>query len=590
MIPARAASVDARPAFWVGARRRHAARLGVRRVRPPLAPTARHLPAVRVARRRRARPRPRPARSTRWTVIHLAADPGVRGRDAVHRRPRRARRRHAPLRAHRRRRPRRPARRAAAAGGRRHASGDQPIWYFRVGGVVTPVVSDALAHAVRRRRLVGRLDARRPCARAHARRSPRRSRSSTRPPIAHDVLQPALGRRVPGGGRSSVTQGVWPGDVVSVQLPNWYETVAVDLGVLALGAVLNPLLPNYRARELHHILGTARIEVAVHARRVPRLRPRRARARARTRRSTRCDGHVVVRGGGDFWQRVLGRAPARSSSRRRIRPRSREVIFTSGTEATPKGVMHTEHTTNCNVRSAYAVNELGPTTTSCGCRARSATPPASTSASASRCTSGMKLVLQDRWDAERAVELIERERCSYTLAATTFLTDLVAGRGTVRPRRVVAHPLRLRWRAGTAGDRAGRRRRGHQRAAHLRAHRSARRELEPRRLAARASACTPTAWRCPEVELDDTAGDGEVIGARPERVRRPLRRPRARAHASSPTTAGCTPVTPACSTTTGYLVDRRAHEGDHHPRRPQHRAARDRGPAVRDAARCGRRR
>src|SRR5262245_27635096 len=32
--------------------------------------------------------------------------------------------------------------------------------------------------------------------------------------------------------------GVQRGDVVSVQLPNWYETVAIDLGVLALGAVL----------------------------------------------------------------------------------------------------------------------------------------------------------------------------------------------------------------------------------------------------------------------------------------------------------------------------------------------------------------
>ena len=54
---------------------------------------------------------------------------------------------------------------------------------------------------------------------------------------------------------------VWPGDVVSVQLPNWYETVAVDLGVLARGAVLNPLLPNYRARELHHVLDTARTKL-----------------------------------------------------------------------------------------------------------------------------------------------------------------------------------------------------------------------------------------------------------------------------------------------------------------------------------------
>ena len=39
---------------------------------------------------------------------------------------------------------------------------------------------------------------------------------------------------------------------------------------------------------------------------------------------------------------------------------------------------------------------------------------------------GMKLVLQDQWNADRAVELVERERCSYTLAATTFLTDLIA--------------------------------------------------------------------------------------------------------------------------------------------------------------------
>src|SRR5439155_14499660 len=32
---------------------------------------------------------------------------------------------------------------------------------------------------------------------------------------------------------------------------------------------------------------------------------------------------------------------------------------------------------------------------------------------------------QDRWDPARAAELIDRERCSYTLAATTFLSDLV---------------------------------------------------------------------------------------------------------------------------------------------------------------------
>jgi acyl-CoA synthetase (AMP-forming)/AMP-acid ligase II len=217
--------------------------------------------------------------------------------------------------------------------------------------------------------------------------------------------------------------GVGPGDVVSVQLPNWYETVAVDLGVLTRGAVLNPLLPNYRSHELHHILGTARAQILFtpdefrgfdHA----------ALGRELVRDLDSLHNHVVVRGHGNFWQRVLGRSVTRVEPPADAAALS-EVIFTSGTEATPKGVMHTEHTTNCNVRSAYAVNELGPDDVVW------APSPIGHSTGLNfgvrlALYFGMKLVLQDRWDAERAVELIDQERCSYTLAATTFLTDLIA--------------------------------------------------------------------------------------------------------------------------------------------------------------------
>ncbi len=53
-------------------------------------------------------------------------------------------------------------------------------------------------------------------------------------------------------------EGIGAGDVVSVQLPNQLDTAVVALGVLAAGAVVNPLLPNYRARELAHVFTTAR--------------------------------------------------------------------------------------------------------------------------------------------------------------------------------------------------------------------------------------------------------------------------------------------------------------------------------------------
>ncbi len=97
--------------------------------------------------------------------------------------------------------------------------------------------------------------------------------------------------------------------------------------------------------------------------------------------------------------------------------------------------MHTEHTTNCNVRSAYAVNELGPADVVW------APSPIGHSTGLNfgvrlALYHGLKLVLQERWDADRAVELIERERCSYTLAATTFLTDLIAAAATRSDRDV----------------------------------------------------------------------------------------------------------------------------------------------------------
>src|SRR4051812_21270789 len=55
--------------------------------------------------------------------------------------------------------------------------------------------------------------------------------------------------------------GVGTDDIVSVQLPNWYETVVVGVGVLMAGAVVNPLLPNYREREITHVVEHARSRI-----------------------------------------------------------------------------------------------------------------------------------------------------------------------------------------------------------------------------------------------------------------------------------------------------------------------------------------
>jgi non-ribosomal peptide synthetase component E (peptide arylation enzyme) len=230
-------------------------------------------------------------------------------------------------------------------------------------------------------------------------------------------------------------RGVTAGAVVSVQLPNWYEFVVVATAVQSLRAVINPILPNYRLHELGDIFAVARPVMIVTPAEYRGFDYRRLVA------DVVGDGgpsvrHVVV--GGDAGPQAESFASLlEEAAPSDLRPGEADVvselIFTSGTEARPKAIMHTEQTTNFSVRVAY--EDLGLTdddvvwmpsplghSTGFNYGLRFAL------------YHGLPLVLQDRWDAEDAARLIEEERCSYTLAATTFLQDLTeaAGRNQVR--------------------------------------------------------------------------------------------------------------------------------------------------------------
>src|SRR5215831_2402602 len=62
---------------------------------------------------------------------------------------------------------------------------------------------------------------------------------------------------------SLVGLGVRRGDVVSVQLPNWWHFVAVNLACLRIGATTNPLMPIFRERELSFMLALAESRVVI---------------------------------------------------------------------------------------------------------------------------------------------------------------------------------------------------------------------------------------------------------------------------------------------------------------------------------------
>jgi non-ribosomal peptide synthetase component E (peptide arylation enzyme) len=237
-----------------------------------------------------------------------------------------------------------------------------------------------------------------------------------------------------------IDRGVGPGRVVSIQLPNRYETVVAAVAVLATGGVVNPLLPNYRQHELAHVFTTA-APVTI----ITPAEYRGCDHRALVADVAAATGisplHVVVdgaamAGGVTFGELLASGADVGAALGDRAADSVSELIFTSGTEATPKAIMHTEQTTGFSVRVAR--DDLGVTDDDV------VWMPSPVGHSTGfnyglrfALHHGLPLVLQDRWDAATALALVQAERCTYTLAATTFLQDLTevaAARGVLLDR------------------------------------------------------------------------------------------------------------------------------------------------------------
>ncbi len=231
----------------------------------------------------------------------------------------------------------------------------------------------------------------------------------------------ALSDRVAG---ALVARGVGPGTRVGLLLPNWPEWLALAFGVWRCGAVLVPLNTLYRARELGHALAHAEVAVLIAA----RAFLRHDYAATLTELGIGPRGGAVEAPGYPALREAVLLEPAApldltglvagASTDPGVGPAPDDpatIIFTSGSTAAPKGVVHT-HRALCLAAAGDAAT--------LGIDAEDRTwgylpfffAGGLVAVGLATLSRGAAVVLQDVFDAGETLRLLEAERVTVLFA------------------------------------------------------------------------------------------------------------------------------------------------------------------------------
>jgi acyl-CoA synthetase (AMP-forming)/AMP-acid ligase II len=263
--------------------------------------------------------------------------------------------------------------------------------------------------------------------------------------IFHSTERPAESNLAEMYARSSaVAQGLWslglrPGDVLAIQVPNWLEGAITYQAAMQLGVLIVPIVHIYGPAEVGFILRQSKAKALI----VPdRWRTINYLERVGAISDIEQLEHLIV------IQSTLGTdssppdtstlpSPVQIHHWATLEHLSSEalppsttcaddpclLIYTSGTTAEPKGVLHTHNTLIAEVQSLNEVYVKGPNAVSMG------SFPAGHIAGVLNLLRmfvlGMSSVILDQWDPVAAASLVEQHSVTQTSGAPFHLMSLI---------------------------------------------------------------------------------------------------------------------------------------------------------------------
>jgi acyl-CoA synthetase (AMP-forming)/AMP-acid ligase II len=220
--------------------------------------------------------------------------------------------------------------------------------------------------------------------------------------------------------------GLVAGDVVSFQLPNWWEAAVIDVAACMTGVVVNPIVAINRDAEVTYMLNESRTRVMF----VPEVFRKFDYAEMLRRIAPGLSTPprvVVLRGNAGTFETfdavVAMATPLEQPAD--VDPNAVKLLmYTSGTTGRPKGVLHSHNSILADCVKMKPVMSLADSD-----RVFCPSPLTHVTGYLWLLTmpwyGGMTGVTIDTWDARRAFDLLRRHECALMLGATPFLQDLL---------------------------------------------------------------------------------------------------------------------------------------------------------------------